>query len=250
VNLAFAGALAYADDLVLLSASLKGLQKLLDVCTEVAGLFDIVFNVTKSVAGVVGTKVSSCIPVLELQGRQLSWVDTVKYLGINFKLGTIMQADMSNRARKFQCAVCSVLRNKLPGHELVYTELVIKKCMPILCYGLGVFNLNSSTLTNMSQVWNMAFRFVYGLRKHDSTRNVFLMCNTMSLKYLFEERVLLFLDSLKQCNNVLMRNLWCWVHVSDWHRMFLTRYGLCGLENSRVIRSHVRLAFVDYCNNI
>ncbi len=87
VNLAFAGALAYADDLVLLSASLTGLQKLLDVCTEVAGMYDIVFNVTKSVAGFVGVKVSSCVSVLELQGRQLSWVNVIKYQGIDFNLG-------------------------------------------------------------------------------------------------------------------------------------------------------------------
>jgi Reverse transcriptase (RNA-dependent DNA polymerase) len=61
VNAAFAGALAYADDLVLLSASLMGLQKLLDVCAEVAAMYDIIFNVDKSVAGFVGDKLSACI---------------------------------------------------------------------------------------------------------------------------------------------------------------------------------------------
>jgi hypothetical protein len=57
--LSFAGALAYADDLVLLSASLNGLQVLLDVCSDVAGMYDIIFNVNKSVAGFVGRKVSA-----------------------------------------------------------------------------------------------------------------------------------------------------------------------------------------------
>lgn len=67
------------------------MQSLLDICTEVAGLFDIKFNAAKSVAGFVGVKVSSCEPVLELQGRKLAWVDSIKYLGINFKLGDKMQ---------------------------------------------------------------------------------------------------------------------------------------------------------------
>jgi hypothetical protein len=115
--------------------------------------------------GFVGDKLSTCAPVLELQGRLLSWVSVIKYLGIDFKLGSIMQADLSGRARKFQCAVCAILRNKLPGHESVYVELILKKCMPVLFYGIGVFSLNSNMLNMLSQMWNMAFRFVFGLRK-------------------------------------------------------------------------------------
>jgi hypothetical protein len=91
VNLAFAGALAYADDLVLLSASLLNLQSLLDICTEVAGLFNIKFNAAKSVAGFVGVKVSSCEPVLELQGRKLAWVDSIKYLVFSNKFVDVVR---------------------------------------------------------------------------------------------------------------------------------------------------------------
>jgi hypothetical protein len=123
VNVAFAGAIAYADDLVLLSASLMGLQKLLDVCAEVAAMYDITFNVDKSVAGFVGDKLSTCAPLLELQGRLLSWVNVVKYLGIDFKLGSKMQADLSCRARKFQCAVCAVLRIWRFVLSMVYVNL-------------------------------------------------------------------------------------------------------------------------------
>lgn len=47
MNLSFAGILAYADDLKLLPASLYGFQVLIDVCTEVAGLQDVIFNETK-----------------------------------------------------------------------------------------------------------------------------------------------------------------------------------------------------------
>jgi hypothetical protein len=250
VNVAFAGAFAYADDLVLLSASLLGLQKLLDVCAEVAAKYDILFNVNKSVAGFVGDKLSTCAPVLELQGRLLSWVSVIKYLGIDFKLGSKMQADLSCRARKFQCAVCAILRNKLPGHESVYVELILKKCMPVLFYGIGVFSLNSNMLNMLSQMWNMAFRFVFGLRKFDSTRLVFQMCNTMSLKYLFDERVLLFLDCVKSNDNALLHNLWCWIRTREWFFQLLARYDLLGVENRFTIRRHVSKAFEDYCDNI
>ncbi len=55
-------------------------------------------------------EVSACVSVLELQGRDLSWVNAIKYLGIVFGLGHIIQADLSDQARNFQCAVCTTLR--------------------------------------------------------------------------------------------------------------------------------------------
>ena len=71
INNCFTGGLAYADHLILLHASLRGLQKLLNVCYNVACLFDIVFNVTKSLTGFAGNRLPNCNLCLELQGRQL-----------------------------------------------------------------------------------------------------------------------------------------------------------------------------------
>lgn len=62
-NFTFADALAYADDFVLLFASLNGLRVLLNVYSEVAGMYNIIFNVTKSVAGFLRRKTSARIPV-------------------------------------------------------------------------------------------------------------------------------------------------------------------------------------------
>ena len=72
VNLAFVSAIAYADDLVLLSASLIDLQKLLNVCSDVALIFDIICIVSKPIAGLVGVKFSNQFCLLEIQGRQQS----------------------------------------------------------------------------------------------------------------------------------------------------------------------------------
>ena len=44
----FYGALAYADDIVLLCPSVRGAQSMLDLCNEYATQFNILFNATKS----------------------------------------------------------------------------------------------------------------------------------------------------------------------------------------------------------
>ena len=44
----FMGALSYADDITLLSQSLRGLNKMLEICAKFADNFDITFNSTKT----------------------------------------------------------------------------------------------------------------------------------------------------------------------------------------------------------
>ena len=212
INNCFAGGLAYADDLILLSASLRWLQKLLNVCSDVACLFDIVFNVTILFAGFVGNRLSNCNLRLELQGRQIRWCKVIKYLGFEFKLSSCMKADMSSRTRKFQCAVYSLLRQNVTGFEFMYVELTRKKCMPILFYGLGAFDENSCNVVSITHVWNMAFRFIFGLAIYDSTRQVLQARKTISLKFLLEERMLLFCDSLRHSDNMPLFNIWNWIY--------------------------------------
>ena len=54
VNSTYLGALAYTDDLLLLSSSLSMLQQMLDLCCEVGKLYDLLFNPSKIVCGVFG----------------------------------------------------------------------------------------------------------------------------------------------------------------------------------------------------
>jgi hypothetical protein len=50
----FAGAIAYADDLIVLSASVCQLQLILDLCTQFGKSCDLLFNCDKSLCGAVG----------------------------------------------------------------------------------------------------------------------------------------------------------------------------------------------------
>ena len=56
----FVGCILYADDIILLSPSVTGLQQMLDKCSEVATSISLVFNVNKSHCIVVG-KFYNCV---------------------------------------------------------------------------------------------------------------------------------------------------------------------------------------------
>ena len=65
VGKTFFGCIMYADDRLLLSPSLHGLQAMLDICSVYADCHNLVFNPTKTTCSVVGRnrlsgKVSQC----------------------------------------------------------------------------------------------------------------------------------------------------------------------------------------------
>ena len=75
--------LFYADDLVLMCPSHRGLQELLVVCEKYALEHDIKFNTKKSVVLVRRSKLlkNAIIPSFELCNEKLKEVNEVKYLG-------------------------------------------------------------------------------------------------------------------------------------------------------------------------
>ena len=66
VNSSYLSALAYADDLLLLSSSLSMLQQILDLFCEDGKLCDLLFNPSKTACGVFGLHFSKHIKCVSL----------------------------------------------------------------------------------------------------------------------------------------------------------------------------------------
>ena len=78
----YMGAIAYADDLVLLSPSVSALKEMVKICSDFASSFDIQFNGTKSqlIAFKCGSK-DVLDPGIVLNGQKISMMDEVTHLG-------------------------------------------------------------------------------------------------------------------------------------------------------------------------
>jgi len=72
----FVSCLFYANDIVLVTPSCRGLQRLVNVRERFAITWDIKFNPAKSELITFGDK----NPQLHLNGLAISWADKVKYL--------------------------------------------------------------------------------------------------------------------------------------------------------------------------
>ena len=72
----------YADDLLLLSASLAGLQELLDVCVLTSSDLCLTFNEAKSHCLVIGPHCHTHLVDVFLGQKSLNWAHSIKYLGM------------------------------------------------------------------------------------------------------------------------------------------------------------------------
>ena len=91
--------LCYADDMVLLSPTPHGLQKMLDICTYYASSHDILFHPKKSVCMAICPNLfkNMILPDISLCGSVLSYVDSYKYLGFHISNASSKSDDLELR---------------------------------------------------------------------------------------------------------------------------------------------------------
>ena len=131
VDAIFAGAVAYADDLILLLPSLIGMQLRLNLCSNEFNGMELKFNVSTCVALVIGETIGSVVNNLVLYGV-IPWSKKMCYLGLYFKAGNKLRIDILNRCGKFIGSIASVLRGRRAGAEDIYVNVIKTRCLPIL----------------------------------------------------------------------------------------------------------------------
>ena len=101
INGMYVGCVMYADDLVLLSASLTSLQTMTDICESEAQYLDMNFNVTKSAVLRVGCRYKYECLCTSLCGINLQYVDKAWYLGIFIVAGKRFRISLSEPIKNF-----------------------------------------------------------------------------------------------------------------------------------------------------
>ena len=73
----------YANDILLMSPTITGLQNLLSACQELLDSLDMVINTKKSRCMRTGPRYDkSCANIVTSDGQVIPWADEVRYLGV------------------------------------------------------------------------------------------------------------------------------------------------------------------------
>ena len=84
----------YADDLVLVSASISDLQSMVDVCINELNSLDMKINAKKSSCIRFGKGYKNDCAQVSVDGISLTWSPNLKYLGITLKSSMKFSVDL------------------------------------------------------------------------------------------------------------------------------------------------------------
>ena len=111
INGVFVGCIMYADNLILISATVNGLQTMLNCCFNVSVNLLLKFNCAKSPNFAIGKGHAFNISNMQLGNDSISWSSSFKYLRISFIAGKFFPVDIDVLRRKFRSACNCILGN-------------------------------------------------------------------------------------------------------------------------------------------
>jgi hypothetical protein len=131
VNGLFVGCIMYADDLVVLSASVDGLQRMLDCCYNVSRDLELESNCAKSRCMITGPVFKRHISDMHLGTQTIPWCNSFRYLGITFLTGNKLLVDVGAIKRTFFRALNCIWGNASTLEEVVELCLHESYCLSI-----------------------------------------------------------------------------------------------------------------------
>ena len=115
----FLSILLYADDMCLISPSLKGLQRLLQITEKYCTDWDVMLNPKKSKNMQFGKKVEN-LPFLQLDGKDLEWVGSWTYLGVTILSHKEFNCCIAEKVKSFYRSANAILRIDGRSQELYW----------------------------------------------------------------------------------------------------------------------------------
>ena len=159
--------LGYCDDLILMASSLGHTQTLLNICDDYSEKWKIKFNPTKSVVINCGFKLYKDDDIdLFISINKLPVVSESKYLGL--MLNKFNDGNEPSLMKYRLVEKCFFGLNgfgiKPPGlNPFIKAFIYNNYCLPKCTYGMGIFQLNKSTLHKINVSQNNLFRYCLGI---------------------------------------------------------------------------------------
>ena len=194
----FLALLLYADDMALMSPSLRGLQKLLSVTEAYCKEWDILLNSKKSKNMLFGKQHD--LPSLTLNGKDIEWVESWKYLGITLLSYKHFNCCINDKVKSFYRCANAILRIDGRSNEMMMLQLLESQCISILTYAIEVICIaNKDERRRLRVAYNSVYRKVFGYRDWESVTELQHSLKRPTWEELVQKRSTKFMKSVSQC---------------------------------------------------
>ena len=250
--------IAYADDIVLLSPTRTGLNKLVQKCELFAVSRDIKFNAKKSVCMLftpqrpyssrhLGDTEPKCI---YLNGQPMSWVYTFKYLGHQMVSNLCDSTDMRRAKRALYYGTNMLCARVGYADKHILIQLFKAYCSSL--YGCELWNLagEKKVFNELCVAYHSCLKKLMKLPRWTRNHDMYLALGILPCKMLVASRQLSFWARLRMSGNAVVQTLMT-SNVSDHgilsksHLLIRSEYDLIPMDLSSVSGSDIRNVFVS-----
>ena len=197
----FAAALFYADDMAVLSPSIKGLDSLLQICGEYCLEWDICLNAKKSKILYFGKRINISHAIC-LNGKAIDWVDEWTYLGVTLRSAKSFDCSVKERIRKFFRSTNAIFRIEGKSNDMIMLHLVESHCVPLLTYAIEVIHVcNRDERRQLRVAYNSLFRKIFRYRWSESVSALQTFLGRPTWEQLVESRRNKFIDRVRRAGS-------------------------------------------------
>ena len=193
----------YADYIMLMSLSVSDLQLMLNMCNNVFNDLDLPINVAKCHCLRIGPRYKSPCASLKMQGVDLNWVESIKYLGVTICKAKTFKCHWDEAKGKLFRASNAILgKIGTRAAEDVILKLIRSHAVTVLLYGTVATTLQNSDL----KIFDNAYDSIFGKVFHCNDKIVIKQCQYYSgywpLHLLYDYNRYTFLYKLIMSNSL------------------------------------------------
>lgn len=211
---------SYADDMVLLSPSIKAMRKLLRICESYAEAHGLKYNVRKSNVLVfqAGNKKYSDLPEVTLDGATLSRVNKFKYLGhwVSEDLSDNLDLERERRALSVRCNMLARRFAKCSRESKI--TLFKAYCQSYYTCSLWV-SYTQRAYNALRVQYNNSFRALMGLSRRCSASGMFAEAHIDGFHAIIRKRCASMLRRLRDSSNCILKMI-----VDKWNSPLLIHW--------------------------
>ena len=212
VNSVYVGIIVYADDIVLLSPSIDGLQNMINTCSRYAKSHNLTFSTHDEPA----KSKTKCMAFLRkkrelsktnLCGKPLPWVDSVKHLGttITNNLNRLTDQDLLEKRAMY------IARNNELSQEFYYahpkTKIWINNVYNTSFYGAPLWDISSRNFEKLEKTWNVSIRTMLSLPRNTHRYLLEPLAETPHIIKFLWKRFVTFVGSIADGNKTVLRRV-------------------------------------------
>jgi hypothetical protein len=220
------GALMYADDIVLIAASIHKLQKLLNLTENCFLEINLKFNVKKCMAMRIGNRHKIKCVNMKMGDEEIPWVHEIKYLGVVFSQASYVKVNLHTNKVKFFYTFNGIFAKIGSARNVdTITQLMRSNCLCHLVFNLESVQITKTDLNNLQFPLYRAFMKIFNVRDKANIAWCQFYMRQLPINYLLDYRKVKYYKKLSLSDCYLMQHLYNNIARGHLNEIYV-KYGL------------------------